>query len=222
MSVVFALVNFLIGSFGAAVGRGDVAREGSSQLESILKAVETRYGTTGFSADFLQESLLKAMDITDTASGRIIVKRPGMMRWEYDIPEKQLIINNGKTLWIYRPTDKQVMVGKSPEFFGDGKGAGFLSDITMLRKKFTISLETGDPGNPFVLKLVPLEKTLDFDVLYLYVDRDSHIVNTIITRNMYGDETTIRLSGLNFEIVPEDSQFYFAIPPGIDVLEISE
>jgi outer membrane lipoprotein carrier protein len=74
-------------------------------LDEILNRVENRYAVAGFSARFEQVSTIPAMDITETASGRIFVKRPGMMRWEYEKPDLQTVITDGKTLWIYRPED---------------------------------------------------------------------------------------------------------------------
>ena len=75
------------------------------------------------------------------ASGKVYIKYPGMMRWEYEKPDRQIIITDADKLWIYRPEDNQVMTGKAPTFFRDGKGASFLSDIRLIRQKFDISLE---------------------------------------------------------------------------------
>jgi outer membrane lipoprotein carrier protein len=216
--LVFLVINGLIVSPVIC----NTPKEKPNDLETILKGVESRYSVTGFSANFFQESTLKAMDITDTASGRIVVKRPGMMRWEYDTPEKQLIITDSKNLWIYRPADNQVMVGNAPEFFRDGKGAGFLSDIGLLRKKFDIHQEVSEPDQPYILKLIPIEKNLDFSELYLFVEQGEFMVKKIITRNTFGDETTIRLENLAFDILPEDNLFSFEVPKGVDILEISE
>jgi outer membrane lipoprotein carrier protein len=83
-------------------------------LDKIIEGVEKIYDVPGFSAQFVQESTIKAMDLTDVASGKIFVKRPGMMRWVYEKPYKQIIITNGKKLWIYKPEDNQVMLGKAP------------------------------------------------------------------------------------------------------------
>src|SRR5512139_1321965 len=107
-----------------------LAGENLPPLDYILKEVEKRYTATQFAADFLQESTIKAMEITDFASGRLYVRYPGMMRWEYEKPERQVIITDGQKLWIYRPQDNLVMVGGAPVFFRDGKGASFLSDIS--------------------------------------------------------------------------------------------
>jgi len=99
---------------------GYAASSDSADLNRILKGIEKHYGGRAFKASFFQESILKVMQITDTAEGHLIVRPPGKMRWEYTVPEPQSIISDGRTMWIYRPTDKQVMVGKAPEFFGGG------------------------------------------------------------------------------------------------------
>ena len=115
--------------------------ESSDTIDTIVAGVEARYNVLGFTADFDQESILKAMAVTDTASGRLMVRQPGKMRWEYLVPDPQTIITDGKELWVYRPEENQVLVGKAPSFFGEGKGAGFLSNIKMVRKSFQLSLE---------------------------------------------------------------------------------
>ena len=133
-------------------------------VDQILEKVENKYANSKFSADFIQKSTIKAMDITDMANGRVYIKYPGLMRWEYEKPEQQIIITDADKLWIFRPADNQVMTGKAPTFFRNGKGASFLSDISVIRQKFDISLEQGPPEERDLfhhLKLIPLEKTLD-------------------------------------------------------------
>ena len=80
-------------------GTTAIAGEKLLSLNEIMDKVEKKYDVVDFSSYFVQESTLKAMDITDVASGSIFVKRPGMMRWEYDKPDKQTIITDGKKLW---------------------------------------------------------------------------------------------------------------------------
>jgi outer membrane lipoprotein carrier protein len=103
-----------------------LASESGLTLEQILDRMEKHYTGNSFRAEFVQESTVKAMEITDFATGKIFVRYPGKMRWEYAKPEKQVIITDGLKLWIYRPADNQVMTGSAPAFFSDGKGASFL------------------------------------------------------------------------------------------------
>jgi len=198
------------------------AAESDLKLEQILDRMEAQYTDKSFKAEFTQESTIKAMDITDFATGRMYVRYPGMMRWEYDKPEKQVIITDAKKLWIYRPADNQVMVGSAPAFFSDGKGASFLSDIKLIRQKFKISLEQSKDDFFYELKLQPIEKTLDVTDIRLSVTKNTFTVIRIITYNSYGDENRIELLNHQFNVKLDDKLFSFDIPPGTDVLQIDE
>lgn len=194
-------------------------------VDQILDRVETKYANSKFSADFIQKSTIKAMDITDRASGRVYIKYPGMMRWEYEKPEKQIIITDADKLWIYRPEDNQVMTGKAPTFFRDGKGASFLSDIRVIRQKFDISLEQGPPEESdlfYHLKLIPLEKTMDISEIRLLVSKKTFNMLQVVTLNFYGDETRIDFLNFAFKDDLDDSLFSFKIPKGADVIEIDQ
>ncbi len=198
------------------------AAESDLNLEQILDRMETQYTNNSFKAEFAQESTLKAMDISDFASGKIFVRYPGMMRWEYEKPDKQVIITDAKKLWIYRPDDNQVMTGSAPAFFSDGKGASFLSDIKLVRRKFKISLEPSKDNFFYELKLQPIEKTLDVNDIRLSVTKKTFTVIRIITYNSYGDENRIELINHRFNVDLDDKLFSFDIPPGVDVLQIEE
>jgi outer membrane lipoprotein carrier protein len=190
--------------------------------DAIIKKVELRYAASGFSALFFQDSTIKAMEITDSASGKAFFKRPDKMRWEYETPDRQTIITNGNTLWIYRPEDNQVMVGKAPSFFEDGKGFSFLSDMESVKKKFHILLEKKVEDDTHVLKLLPREKTFDVSVIYLFVSTKTFEVVKIVTYNSYEDETRIEFKNIEFKQKLDESLFNFNIPQGIEVLHLDE
>jgi outer membrane lipoprotein carrier protein len=202
-------------------GRSGPVAGAELPLNEIISRVEARYDVAGFTANFHQISTIKAMDISDEARGKMYVKRPGKMRWEYESPEVQIIITNGNRLWVYRPDDNQVMVGKAPQFFADGKGAGFLADIRLLRRKFEITAADSPDERFYALKLRPME-TIEVSEIHLYVSRDSFTVQRVITYNPYGDETRIDLIDSRFDRIPDDSLFTFTIPDGVDVLEMDE
>jgi outer membrane lipoprotein carrier protein len=198
------------------------AEESDLSLSDILNRVEHRYAASSFSADFFQASTIKAMEITDTASGKAFFKHPGMMRWEYEKPDKQIIITDSNTIWIYRPDDNQVMIGKSPSFFGDGKGASFLADMKLIRQKFSITLEKTDRTGYHVLKLVPEEKGFDLAVVYLAISTTTFNVDEITIYNSYEDETRIELRNIQFRQKLTDAMFNFQIPQGVEVMQLEE
>jgi outer membrane lipoprotein carrier protein len=144
------------------------------------------------------------------------------MRWEYEKPEKQVIITDGFKLWIYRPADNQVMTGSAPAFFSDGKGASFLSDITLVRKKFDIALVESKDDFFYELNLKPLEKTLDVTDIRLSVTKNTFTVIRVITYNSYGDKNLIEFLNHKFQADLKDELFSFEAPEGTDVLKMDE
>jgi outer membrane lipoprotein carrier protein len=199
-----------------------LSADSTPPLDYILKELEKRYTGSQFSAEFLQESTIKAMEITDFASGRVYVRYPGMMRWEYEKPERQAIITDGHKLWIYRPLDNQVMTGNAPVFFRDGKGASFLSDIRLVRQKFTITLHSPEGEYLYELRLVPREKTLNISQIRLYVVPRAFTIARIVTLDDYGDDTRIDIVNPQFSVELDPALFKFEIPPGADVQKLDE
>ena len=55
------------------------AADSDLTLEQILDRLEKHYTGNNFKAEFIQESTVKAMAITDFASGKIFVRYPGKM-----------------------------------------------------------------------------------------------------------------------------------------------
>ena len=191
-------------------------------IDEILERVEKIYTASQFSASFIQASTIKAMDITDSASGKLYVQYPGKMRWEYLEPESQIIVTDGIQLWMYRPEDNQVMLGQASTFFSEGKGAGFLSDIRLLRKDFEVTLEDIRFGDYYNLKLVPLEKNWDIAYVHLLVSRTTFHIAQVFTYNAYGDVTRIELVDPQFKEAFDDAFFTFDIPKGVYVLRLDD
>ncbi len=223
---VFVLIGVLIPLGVGGLQNVKAASETSPlTVDQILEQVENKYNNSKFSADFIQNSFLKAMDITDFASGKVFIKYPGKMRWEYEKPNRQIYITDGENLWVYRPEENQVQTGKAPEFFKGGKGASFLSDIRLIRQKFDISLKPGPPEESDLfhhLKLIPREKTLDITEVRLMVSKQTYNVLQVMTLDFYGNENRIDLINFVFGGNLDESLFSFEIPAGVDVVQIDE
>ncbi|MEW6671250.1 MAG: outer membrane lipoprotein carrier protein LolA [Thermodesulfobacteriota bacterium] len=206
----------------AGGGQAAAARPLAPKLEDIIAGVEKRYSGSGFFARFTQTSTLKEMGITDSASGSIHVKHPGMMRWEYEKPDSQIFVTDSRTLWVYRPADNQVMVGEAPAYFGSGKGASFLSDMKQLRENFSIRHEQLDTDLFYVLTLYPNTQKVDVSVIYLSISKTVYDIVQVVTLNSYGDETRIIFNDLRFNQNYDDRIFKFNIPAGADVLRLDQ
>ena len=158
----------------------------SATLDQFLDGLEKRYSKKEFIADFSQVSKLKVLEIDETASGKALFSHPGKMKWEYLEPQQHQMITNGKTLWIYRPDQNQVLIGDAENFFKEGSGGSFLSDISIVRKKYTINIIENSELF-FSLKLIPKRKTPEIQSILIIVSKKTYNIQRIITSNIYKD-----------------------------------
>lgn len=192
------------------------------EAADILNRVQLRYAAGDFEADFIQEAHLSAMGMVDTAEGHLYLGSPGMMRWHYKMPEEYLIITDGDTLWIYRPEDNQVMLGRASDYFGSRKGADFLSKPGELAREFVVALAPHNlqEKEQYVLKLVPKVELPSLAELYLFISKQTFDIIKTVTCDAFGDRTVIRFDHYKFNRGLSASLFVFEIPNGADVLEL--
>lgn len=81
---------------------------GSFQVKQIVARVEAAYRyIETLRATFL-ETYSENGRIVRSESGTAYFRRPGKMRWQYEFPEKNLFLVDGKTAWFYVPADHTV------------------------------------------------------------------------------------------------------------------
>jgi outer membrane lipoprotein carrier protein len=191
-------------------------------VSQILQGIRERYAARDFEAEFIQESHLKAMAIVDTAEGHVYFKPPLAMRWHYRSPEEYMIVSDGRTVWMYRPQDRQVMVGKAGEVFGDTNFADFFAEPERLLERFVIEQTSARQDNKdhYFLRLVPKGKQPNVKEVFLSVSKETFDIVQSDTHNFFGDLTRLRFSDFRFNQGLKSSFFQFLIPEGVDVLEM--
>ena len=81
---------------------------GSKAAGELASRMEARYrGAKTLQATFL-ERYLENGRVLRSEAGTAYFRRPGKMRWEYEQPEKDLFLVDGKTAWFYVPADHTV------------------------------------------------------------------------------------------------------------------
>jgi outer membrane lipoprotein-sorting protein len=83
-----------------------LAMAGPADSSTYVKTFEARYRA----AHTLQATFLERYTengaVVRTEAGTAFFRRPGKMRWEYEAPEKDLFLVDGKTAWFYVPADR--------------------------------------------------------------------------------------------------------------------
>src|SRR5947209_14779517 len=74
----------------------------------LVKRMEARYRSAKtLQATFLQRYIENGREVR-SESGIAYFRRPGRMRWDYEAPEKNVFLVDGKTAWFYVPADHTV------------------------------------------------------------------------------------------------------------------
>ena len=188
----------------------------------ILERVQRRYAASDFEADFFQESHLQAMGMVDTAQGHVSFKPPAMMRWHYKTPEEYLIMTDGQTVWVHRPAENQVMVGRAAEYFSDIKWTEFFTEPDALLEDFVLKWAPSkvQTAKRFVLELVPKKSRPNLVQIDLSISKGTSDIVQAVTSNTFGDKTTIRFEGFRFNQGLDASFFKCKIPKDADVLQL--
>lgn len=191
----------------------------------LAQALQKKYdGIKDFSADFVHSYEGGALRKTLTERGRLLVKKPGKMRWEYTKPEQKLFVSDGVKMYSYIPQDKQVVVASVPPEDQATTPTLFLAGKGNLTRDFTASfgdLPAGMPAGGRALKLVPKSTQRDYDWLVLVVDPGSLQIRGLVTVDAQGGKSSFSFTNLKENVGLADKEFAFRIPRGVDIVSAS-
>lgn len=188
----------------------------------FAQALQRRYeAVKAFSADFVHTYRGGVLDTQLTERGRLVVKKPGRIRWEYLAPEKKLFVSDGLKVYFYIPDDKQVVVTSVPPEDEVTTPALFLAGKGNLARDFTPSLATPPPGSPAgsrALKLVPKAAQPDYDWLTVVVDGGTLALRGLVYGDPQGGTSGFSFVNLKENPAIADKEFDFKPPRGVDVV----
>ncbi len=188
----------------------------------LAQALQRKYeGVRDFSSDFVHTYAGGVLRKTLTEKGRLLVKKPGKMRWEYTAPEQKTFVSDGIKLYSYVPADRQVIVASVPRDDSAAAPALFLAGKGNLTRDFTPSFAELPPQMPQgsrALKLVPRTPQPDYDWLMLVVDRNTLVLRGLVSNDAQGGTSSFAFTNLKENVGLTDKIFDFQIPRGVDVV----
>jgi outer membrane lipoprotein carrier protein len=191
----------------------------------LAQALQKKYDTIkDFSADFVHAYEGGVLRKQVTERGRLLVKKPGKMRWDYTAPEPKQFVSDGVKMYSYIPQDKQVIVSIIPREDEATTPTLFLAGKGNLIRDFTPSLvdtPKGMPPGTRALKLVPKARQKDYDWLVLVVDPNTLDFRGLVTVDAQGGISTFSFANLKVNVGVADKEFVFKIPSGVDIVKAS-
>lgn len=202
----------------AVVLAATAAAAGGEDAQVAADRLQKRYeNTRTLVAKFRQEVQSPVLERTTRARGKVYYERPGRMRWEFATPEPQIIVADGKTLWIYQPGQNQVLRAPFSEAFEARTPVSFLTGVGRLREDFRVRL-VATKRDRWVLELVPRRPDMGGVSLTLEVARDTGDVVRAEVRDSVGTVTRWEFSELRRNVELDPALFHFSPPLGTDVV----
>jgi chaperone LolA len=188
------------------------AGEGRTQLDKYLAEFNT------LEASFSQELADEKGAVRQRSQGKVYLQRPGKFRWEYQKPYEQLIVADGKKVWIYDKDLEQVTAKPLHAAIGNTP-ALLLGGQVNIEKEFTISEDGRKEGLQW-LTLKPQGKENQYSDIRLGFEGST--LRNMELHDNFGQTTRIRFAEeqRNKKLAP--SLFEFKPPAGVDVMDASE
>lgn len=198
-------------------------------VSGVLDKLQEKYsGMTGFSADFKQTFLSADTGSSLNESGKLIMKKGGFMKWEYNAPDEKLFVCDGKTCYNYIVEEKIAQVisltnmdaRSTPMLFFTGKGE--------LKRDFDgeiISenlLGNSDSTGMIRIKLIPKGGQEQYEYLIAIVDKKSYFITRLLVVDLLGNQTDYIFDSIKELKSISDSEFKFTPPKGVEIINIEE
>ena len=190
--------------------------------DELAAALQKKYDTVrDFSADFVQTYRGGVLNRQIKDSGRVMIRKPGRMRWEYQVPEEKLFVSDGAKVYSYVPEDKQVTIVPVPPDDQAASPALFLAGKGNITRDFSASLverPAGQPEGTRALRLVPRTPQAEYDWLIIVVDPATLTLRGLVTGDSQGGTSSFSFTNMKENVGLADKLFTFTPPRGVEVV----
>jgi outer membrane lipoprotein carrier protein len=186
-----------------------LAQPTADRVEHFFNEVQT------LDANFTQQVIGENGEQVAESSGNVQLMRPGRFRWEYEKPERQLILADGEKLWIYDPELEQATVKSVKGALGAAPIA-LLIGSQPLEDQFRVEQGKSQDGLQWV-ELIPKVQDIEFNRIKLGLGKDG--INRMVLHDQFGQTTLIRLQDVRINQKIDPARFEFDPPEGTDVID---
>jgi outer membrane lipoprotein carrier protein len=198
----------------AALPAAAAPPSGPDAAHALARKVQAHYlATRDLAARFVQTYTYAGLGRRQVSRGRLLVKKPGRMRWDYEEPERKTVAVVGSRLVQYEPEVNQAYVDDHFDATAMSAAVTFLLGKGDLEKEFEVS--AGEKGT---LVLVPRKPDSRVESVTLTVGTDGEVTETRVVDGS-GNANAIALSDLKRNAGLSDADFEVRLPSDVRRVE---
>ena len=184
-----------------------------SEIERIVEKSKQLYeDSSDWRMHFRERTSSDFFSKTDSTRGEILVKKPDRFVLR---EERQEIIYDGETLWIYDKRNNQVIKsgGYSGRPFDPGEFLRWLYDDY----KLVGSEEVGEQ-DCYMISVDSLPE-MGISSIMLWVDKENQYVRKLTYRDGVDNQVEFLFDSIEFNVGLNEKEFQFAIPPEAELID---
>jgi outer membrane lipoprotein carrier protein len=191
------------------------------KASEILVMVQAFYDGTGdLEAKFKQTYWNPAYSEVRNTSGKLKLKKPGKMVWDYKDGQDSDVYANGDTLWMVEHDTRQVIKTSVAGNSEINAALKFLFGGESLTREFKVRYANDDKvkrygdAEHYVLELKPKGDNKHYKGLVLMVHATTGRVDGFVVYNTDGSSNYFQLKGIKTNTGISDKLFDFKLPAG--------
>ncbi len=194
----------------------------ASDVQALVDRMQAFYEKTGdFQAKFRQDYTYKTFKRTQTSTGTVTFKKPGLMRWEYQKPSAKTFVLAGDKVYAYDP-EARTLTKASIATNQLSASVTFLWGKGRLADEFSIEKRACEKCSGVLLELTPLEPDPRFQRVRLEVDPKTAQVLKSTVVDPDGSENAITFLELKTNVGVDETHFKIAPAPGTQIVDYTK
>ncbi len=191
-----------------------------SPKEKGVKLQEAYDQTLSFTADFTQTTSMKLSRRQRKGLGSLVIKKPGLMRWDYQEPDHQVLVCDGEEMSMYFSSAQQMIVMSAQEYLQSDVTYAFFAGNGNVLRDFDAGSIPDDYccGDLPDMKLVPKKQHPQVESIYLWLD-DRFLVRRMKIFDHYGSVTDLSFTNIKLNQPVSKDRFSFVPPPGTEIVK---
>jgi outer membrane lipoprotein carrier protein len=168
-------------------------------------------------ADFSQTITDKNAKQIQQSVGRMSMQRPGKFRWEVKKPSKQLVVTDGKRIWIYDPDLEQVTIRFLTKEVGESPAMLLTNPSTTIEKDYQVDNVKASAKDLQWYSLIPKNQNSMFAKIKLGFNKNQ--IREMELQDHLGHTTSIAFYNIKISPTLSESIFSFKPPAHVDVID---
>ena len=197
------------------------------EVREVMKRLQARYEKTkDLQADFTQKTIIEGFERPMTSSGKVYIKKPGRLRWNYLEPSTEDIYVDRDDVKVYVPEHKQVLIGKLTNMAASRAPLELLQGAAKLDASFDAEPTPGKSRGVGGVRLVTLvPKSHEGEVhgtvqkIVVEVFPKTYFIRSLSLYELSGNVSNFEFSSLQSNIGLDDELFVPKFPPDVEVVK---